>query len=492
MTDFTHTFDFIIAGGTVIDGTRKPRFDADIGVKDGRIAAIGNLSSSSAETVFDARGKVVAPGFIDSHTHDDRIVLTDPDMACKVSQGVTTVITGNCGISLAPARKDMSVPMPLSFLHIGGRSDTYCFETFVEYLDAIRRAPAAVNVAALVGHTTLRAVVMDSFDHEATATEIDAMQQLLDEALQAGAIGASTGTFYPPAAKASTSEVVEVCRPLTKAKAVYATHMRDEADESIAALNESFEIGRLLNVPVVVSHHKLKGERNFGKSAATLSLIHSAMQCQCVSLDCYPYSASSTMLHSDESKLEGRVLVATSETHPEQAGRLIGDIANDWGLSRAEAAKRMQPGSAIYFNMDEGDVRSILSFAATMIGSDGLPVGDNPHPRLWGTFPRVLGHYSREVGLFPLETAVWKMSGLTARTFGLADRGTVEVGKHADLVIFDAATVRDTATYDAPTSPAEGIDAVFVNGALTWSDGGHTGQRNGSVIVRLPKDAEAA
>jgi N-acyl-D-amino-acid deacylase len=182
--------------------------------------------------------------------------------------------------------------------------------------------------------------------------------------------------------------------------------------------------------------------------------------------------------------MEGRVLIASSVPHPECAGRDLKDIAAEWGVSGEEAARRLQPGSAIYFMMDEDDVQRILAFDETMIGSDGIPLGEKPHPRLWGTFPRVLGHYSRDIGLFPLETAVWKMTGLTARNFGLHERGTLKPGHHADVVIFNAATVRDTANYETPMQPAEGIDAVIVNGAVTWRDGSHCGVRNGQVITR--------
>jgi N-acyl-D-amino-acid deacylase len=191
------------------------------------------------------------------------------------------------------------------------------------------------------------------------------------------------------------------------------------------------------------------------------------------------------MLRADEPRmLASRVLIASSEPHPECAGRDLADIASEWGMSNQEAARRLQPGSAIYFFMDEDDVQRVLAFEETMIGSDGIPLGDKPHPRLWGTFPRVLGHYSRDLGLFPLETAIWKMTGLTARNFGLHGRGTLQVGQHADVVVFDAATVRDTASYEAPATPAAGIDAVVVNGALTWQHGAHTGARNGQVILR--------
>ncbi|MFK4443548.1 N-acyl-D-amino-acid deacylase [Caballeronia udeis] len=480
----TDLFDLIIRGGTVIDGTRRPRFDADVGIRNGRIAEIGDLRARTAAKIIDATGKIVAPGFIDSHTHDDAAVLLDPQMICKISQGVTTVVTGNCGISLAPLSPDAPRPMPLSLLTGDEHAPRAAFSRFSDYLDAVRRSPSSVNVAAMVGHTTLRVMTMDSLDRAAGDGEIEAMQGLLTEALEAGAIGISTGTYYPPAAAAPMEEVIEVCRPLTGTGAVYATHMRNEADGCIDSLNETFEIGRALDVPVVISHHKLQREANFGKSALTLPLIRAAMQCQCVALDCYPYDASSTMLHTDETKLQGRVRIATSEPHPELEGRDLGEIAQEWGVSRTEASRRLQPASAIYFSMDENDVRRILAFDDTMIGSDGLALGEKPHPRLWGTFPRVLGHYGRDIGLFPLETAVWKMSGLTARNFGLTGRGTLETGNHADVVIFDAAAIKDRATYDTPTEAAAGVEAVVVNGELTWWQGSHCGARAGKVIAR--------
>src|SRR5471032_3189373 len=477
-------FDVVIRGGTVIDGTRRPRFDADVGIRDGRIAKIGDLRACTAARVIDAAAKIVAPGFIDSHTHDDAAVLFDPGMTCKISQGVTTVVTGNCGISLAPLSPDAPRPMPLSLLTGDEHAPRASFSRFADYLDAVRRSPSSVNLAAMVGHSSLRVMTIDSLDRAANDREIEAMQGLLSEALEAGAIGISTGTYYPPASAAPMEEVISVCRPLTGTGAVYVTHMRNEADGCIDSLNETFAIGRALNVPVVISHHKLQREANFGKSTLTLPLIRAAMQCQCVALDCYPYDASSAMLYADEPRLNGRVLIATSIPHPEQAGKYLADVAAEWGVSRVEAARRLQPAGAIYFSMDENDVRRILAFEDTMIGSDGLPLGEKPHPRLWGTFPRVLGHYSRDIGLFPLETAVWKMSGLTAKNFGLTGRGTLEMGNHADVVIFDAATIKDRATYDTPTEPAYGVEAVVVNGELTWWQGEHCGARAGKVIVR--------
>jgi N-acyl-D-amino-acid deacylase len=413
-------FDLLIVGGSVIDGTKAPRFDADVGVIDGRIAAIGDLSGHSADRTVHAAGRIVSPGFIDSHTHDDQAVLSQPTMPFKVSQGVTTVVTGNCGISAAPLRPDMDLPMPLSLIDSPPQGR---FTTFAAYLQALRDTPSSVNVAPMVGHSTLRVVTMADLDRVATEAEIGAMQAHVEEAVQAGAIGVSTGTFYPPAVKATTEEIIEVCRPLTARNALYVTHMRDEGDRVMESLEETFRIGRELSVPVVVSHHKVQNPANFGKTLTTLPFIRETMKHQCVSLDCYPYTAGSTMIRTDRGMLGGRVLIASSVPHPECAGRDLADIAREWDVENDEAARRLQPGSAIYFLMDEQDVQRILAFDETMIGSDGIPLGDKPHPRLWGTFPRVLGHYSRDVGLFPLETAVLNIKCMTALNFVLNERG---------------------------------------------------------------------
>lgn len=477
------TVDLIIRGGTVIDGTKAPRFDADVAIDGGRIVAIGDTAGLQARATMAAEGCIVAPGFIDAHTHDDQALLSRADMSFKVSQGVTTVVGGNCGISAAPLREGMDLPMPLSLLEAPA---TGRFTTFAAYLEALRAQPSSVNVAAMVGHTTLRAVTMAALDRPANATEIAAMRELVEEAMQAGAIGMSTGTFYPPATAASTEEIIEVGRPLTARKALYVTHMRDEGDRVMESLDETFRIGRALEIPVVVSHHKLQNTQNFGRSAQTLPFIREAMKHQCIGLDCYPYTAGSTMIRTDRGMADGRVLIASSLPHPECAGRDLADIARDWGVDEPEAARRLQPGAAIYFLMDEPDVQAILGFDETMIGSDGIPVGDKPHPRLWGTFPRVLGHYSRGLGLFPLETAVWKMSGLTARNFGLAGRGLLQPGHAADVVLFDAGTVIDRASYESPTEPAAGIAAVLVNGCLSWQQGRPLGARAGQVIRRDP------
>jgi N-acyl-D-amino-acid deacylase len=477
-------FDLVIRNATVIDGTGAPRFGGDIGVSAGRIGAVGRLDGARAEAEIDASGLVAAPGFIDAHTHDDRLLLSAPEMAPKVSQGVTTVIAGNCGVSLAPAPHGMPRPVtpPIDLLDVDG--SWFRFGTFAEYVRALGESPAATNCALLVGHSMLRVQAMADLDRPATAPEIGRMRDLADEALAAGAMGVSTGLYYEPAAAATTEEVIEVCRPLTARRGLYCTHMRDEAGGVMDSLEETFRIGRELGVPVVISHHKVAGIPNHGRSAETLPMIERAMRSQPVALDCYPYCASSTILSYDRTLFASKTLVTWSKPHPEFSGMDVKDIAAKMGMSVEDAVARLLPAGAIYFAMDEKDVQRILGFEHTMIGSDGLPHDASPHPRLWGTFPRVLGHYARDLGLFPLETAVHKMTGLTAKTYGLEGRGMLKPGFAADITLFDAASVDEAATFDKPIQPARGIGTVIVNGKPVWRDGKPTGERPGRVLRR--------
>ena len=475
-------FDLIVRNATVVDGTRALRYQADVGVNGDRIARIGSLEKSSGKTEIDAAGKVVSPGFIDAHTHDDRLMLSAPDMAPKASQGVTTVVAGNCGVSLAPlVLGNRTAPPPLDLI---GDTGWYRFPSFKSYVEELENKPAATNAALLVGHTTLRVIAMKDLNKPANAKEIKQMQAAVEEALEAGAIGCSTGLYYEPARAAPTEEVIEVCRPLSARKALYCTHMRDEGDHVIDSLEETFRIGRELDVPVVVSHHKVVGTPNHGRSKETLPLIAKSMRSQAIGLDCYPYCASSTILTADRAALATKTLVTWSMPHPEFAGKDLAEVAKKMGVSQTEAANRLIPAGAIYFMMDEADVQRVLSFEHTMVGSDGLPHDAAPHPRLWGTFPRVLGHYSRGLGLFPLETAVYKMTGLTAKTFGLKDRGVLKEGAYADLCLFDAATVDEAATFARPIQPAKGIDTVITNGGIVWRGGKSTGARPGQVLRR--------
>lgn len=478
------SYDVILRGGEVVDGTGGGRFTADVAIIGDRIARIGDLDGASASQIVDARGLVVAPGFIDSHTHDDRALLSDRAMRAKVSQGVTSVVTGNCGISLAPAPRPVPQPVtpPLDLLDATG--DWYRHRCFADYVAALEAQPAAVNCIPLVGHTTLRAIVMSDLDREASDAEIEIMGSYVREALEAGAFGVSTGLAYAPARAATTREVIEVCRALKEFGGLYCTHMRDEADATMQSLEETFEIGRAVGVPVLISHHKLAGARNHGRSVETLRCIEAQMERQPVCLDCYPYAASSTVLTVDHARGSPKTLITWSKGAPEHAGRDLADVIDDLGLSLEETVARLQPAGAVYFRMDEGDVRRILAFGPTMIGSDGLPHDEKPHPRLWGTFARVLGRYSRDLSLFSLEAAVHKMTGLTAKTFGLEDRGVVREGAFADLTLFDPATIIDRATFDEPMAISEGVAAVFVNGACVWSGREASGALPGRVLRR--------
>jgi N-acyl-D-amino-acid deacylase len=472
-------FDLVIRNATVIDGTRAPRFQADIAVSAGKISRIGSVTEKG-KTELNATGKIVSPGFIDAHTHDDRLMLSSPDMAPKVSQGVTTVVAGNCGISLAPAPNGMKAPVavPLDLLDDAGT--WFSFKTFEQYVKALRAKPAATNCALLVGHSMLRVQTMDAVDRAASQEEIGQMRAMVDEAMAAGAIGVSTGLYYEPAHAAPCEEVIEICRPLAERNGIYCTHMRDEGEHILDSLEESFRVGRELGIPVVISHHKVAGKANHGRSVETLPFIEKAMRSQQIGLDCYPYHASSTILSASRVANASKVMVTWSKPHPEVAGMDLSEIRDRFHLS----VEDLLPAGAIYFSMDEKDVQRILGFERTMIGSDGLPHDAAPHPRLWGSFPRVLGHYSRSLKLFPLETAVHKMTGLTARTFGLAGRGELKEGFAADIAIFDGDEVDEAATFAKPIQAAKGIDTVVVNGEVVWRGGKPAGARPGMVLSR--------
>lgn len=470
--------DLVVERGTLIDGTGSPRVRADVGVLAGRIVQLGDLAAVPARQRLDATGRIVAPGFIDVHTHDDRLLLdTATGSHPKLSQGVTTVVTGNCGISLAPLLSD-GPPPPLDLLG----TDGWCYERFGDYLDALQQSGPALNAACLVGHSTLRVKHMQRLDRVAMADETLQMANSLAEAMEAGAIGMSTGLYYPPARAASAAEVIAVGAPLTRARGLVTMHIRDEGDAIDAALREALYIGRELGVDTVLSHHKLVGRDNHGRSAQTLAMIEEAARTQPVCLDCYPYNASSTMLLASRVRQSDEVLVTWSKTDPSAAGQSLFALARQRDLSPEELADRLAPAGAIYFAMSEGDVSRILGHPMAMVGSDGLAHDASPHPRLWGTFPRVLGHYVRDRRLFSLETAIHKMTGLSARRFGLQGRGVLAEGNHADIVVFDEQTVADRATFAQPTEPSQGIDAVFVNGRLACRNGQTVDAHAGRVL----------
>ncbi|KQS01991.1 D-aminoacylase [Sphingomonas sp. Leaf357] len=490
MSDRAVDADLVIAGATVHDGSGNPSYDADIGIDAGVITLIAPPHSLSGRTRVEGNGLVLAPGFIDVHTHDDLAAIARPQMIEKLSQGVTTVIVGNCGISAGAGVQTPGTtpPDPMNLL---GAAEEFRYPDFASYRAGIDAARPAVNVAALVGHTALRSAHMDRFDRAATAEEIAAMRVDLVAALGAGAIGLSTGLAYANAHAAPTAEVQALAAVLAEAGGLYATHLRDETAGILDALDEAFAIGRRAASPVVVSHLKCAGAGNHGRSADVLAAIERAGAESPVGCDCYPYTASASTLDLKQVVPETPILITWSDPEPGQAGRMLSDIAADWGVDLLAAAVRLQPAGAVYHCMADRDVERILAHPATMIGTDGLPNDPRPHPRLWGAFPRVLGHYARDRGLFPLATAVRKMTGLSADRFRLAGRGYVREGHAADLVLFDPATVGDAATFEDPMQAARGIVGVWVNGMLSLDRGVATGARAGRFLPRAPHSTPA-
>lgn len=469
-------YDAVIRDALIYDGTGAPPRRGSLAITGERIAAVGSISPHEGREVVEAGHLALSPGFIDAHTHDDRIVLDAPGMLPKISQGVTTVITGNCGISLAPVVFKDDPPPPMNLL---GGADVYAFPNFAAYAAALQAAAPAVNVAALIGHSALRLATMTDVRRKADDEEIDRMKAMASEAMANGAAGFSTGLFYPTNAAADRAEIAAVARCFAAAGGVYATHMRDESAGVIDSIEESLATSADAGIRLVISHHKCAGPANWGRTTQTLPRLEAAARRQPVNIDVYPYAAGSTNLRQDLVTPDYPIRISWSKPHPEMTGRMLDDIATQWSCTLHEAAARLDPAGAIYFQMHEDDVRRVMSSPLAMIGSDGLPHDTHPHPRLWGTFPRVLGHYARELALFSMEEAIYKMTGLPARVFGLKDRGSLVPGNYADLVLFDPEAVADRATYDSPRLMAAGISRVYVNGALAFGEDCGVAQRKG-------------
>ena len=480
----------LLKNGRIVDGSGQPGWVGDLLMVGEHIAALappGQIDRhawphATPWTEVVCTDRVVAPGFIDVHTHDDAAVLDAPAMLPKLSQGITTVIVGNCGISLAPV-VSASPAAPLSLL---GRQQ-FRYSGMAHYAQAVNAAQPAVNVAALMGHTALRMRHMENLQQAATAAERAAMAADMHEAMQAGALGLSSGIFYNEAYAADLDELVAVASVAARHGGVYATHIRDELAEILPALQEAARTAKHSGLPLVISHHKCAGPSNWGRTRETLPLIEQLAQGQEISMDVYPYTAGSTVLREDLVDGIIDILITGSAPHPEMGGRYLADIAREWGLSQHEAAVRLQPGGACYFQMREDDVERVIAHPLSMIGSDGLPHDERPHPRLWGAFPRVLACYWRDKGLLQLEEAVHKMTGMSARRFRLGPRGLLQVGHMADVVVFDPQRVRDIATFEHPQQFSEGIEQVWVNGALSYTAAQRaTGVRAGRFVARVP------
>jgi N-acyl-D-amino-acid deacylase len=489
--------DLLLRGARLIDGSGAPARLADVAVDGGLISAIFDDTQAdqraSARQVVACEGLVLAPGFIDAHTHDDALMLNRAPLQQphpKLSQGVTTVVTGNCGISLAPldAALHRELPAPLNILE----RQAFRFGSVAAYLDALTAQPPVCNVVTLLGHTSLRVKHLPDLEKPATAEQAAVMAAEVGAALQQGAWGLSTGVFYPPARASTIEELIAVARPLGGTGALLTMHIRDDSAHIDAALQEAFDVGRGAGAPLVISHHKLSGRAFHGRSPHTLALIEAASLQQDVCLDCYPYDASSTMLIPERVHLSREVLITWSSAEPAAAGRSLFQMAQERGLTPQALAEQLVPAGVVNFSMDEADVQRIMRHPLTMFGSDGLPHDPHPHPRLWGSFPRILGRYSRNQGLFPLETAVRKMTAWPAARFGLdratpqrAARGQIQPGWAADLVLFDPDQVLDNASYTSPLQPSSGIAAVYLGGELAADNGLTVNAHAGRALRRV-------
>ena len=524
--------DLLIRGGEVIDGTGAPRRRADVAVRDGRIAAIGELGVDSGAITIDARGRAVSPGFIDIHSHSDESVLINSALESAVHQGVTCVVAGNCGGASAPV-------MGLAAEELDRDIKRYDLErtwtSFGEYAQAVERTGTAVNFCSLVGHGTLRMCVMGADDRAPTGGELAAMKALLAQSLDDGAVGLSTGLIYPPSAYGTTDEISALATVVREHDGLYASHIRNEGDELFEAIEENLEIGRRSGVRVQLSHHKASQKRNWGKVTESTAMIERAHDAGVdVGADQYPYTASSTGLavtipkwahaggstalcerladpavrqrirgeYTETERNWAHIVIARAAHHPEWSGMSVAALAG--------AAKRdplewtcdalIEHDGAIdiiHHSMDEADVRYVMAKPWICVGSDSranAPYGPlsfgKPHPRSYGTFPRILGHYARDLGVITLEDAVRKMTSLTASRLKLRDRGAIREGAWADLVVFDPERIIDTATYDDPHRYPAGIDHVIVNGTVV-TDGEETLADRPGRFLRLGRDAGA-
>ena len=492
-------YDLVLRGGVIHDGSGGDAFVADIAVTGDRIAAMGALEDAEATIEVDAAGRAVTPGFIDVHAHDDTAVLVDPDLRCKVLQGVTTTVVGNCGMGVAPH----PVATQLFRTWSPGIEEHPPWSGYAGYLERLEERPPSLNVAVLVGHGTVRGAVMGTADRAPDRQELDQMRLLVREGIEAGAVGMSTGLIYEPGRYAMTEEIVTLAAEAASGGGIYTSHMRNEADRLLEAVAEAIRVGEEAGLPVQISHHKASGKSNWGKVAESLAMIDAARARGVpVTLDQYPYTAGSTTLSAviQNGVLDdgaggigtvepSAIFVASAVGHPEWEGLDLVAIAELLAVSPRDAADAVvaaTDGTAlvVLHMMSEDDVRAVLRHPCTMIGSDGVPAPGKQHPRLWGTFPRVLGRYARDDAVIPLEDAVRRMTSLPAETFGLVDRGVLREGAFADLVVFDPATIADIATYDDPARAPAGIDAVIVNGTVVARDGEHTGARPGRPLRR--------
>ena len=479
--------DTVIRNATIIDGTGAERFTGDVRIEDGHISEVGSSSGAAAVEV-DATGLVLAPGFVDVHTHDDGALLQHPDMAFKISQGCTSVVVGNCGFSAIPA-----VPGE-NTLDLSGVQANW--SDLDGYRQNVENSGPALNAMMLVGHNTIRSLEMGNERRAPNDQELERMQQHVELAMEQGACGFSTGLVYRPGRWSDTDEILELAKIVAPFDGIYATHMRNENDHLLEAVDEALEIGTKAGVAVQISHHKAAGERNWGKVEESLAKVDAAVaEGAEVTLDVYPYTAGSGPMvqyfdiDNPNPELAQAIQLASCPAFRHYEGRMLVDIAAELGITAPEAVRHVLTAPdgkktiCIQHVMDEGDVVSNLRHDRVMIGSDGLPdLTGRPHPRLFGTFPRVLGRYVREQGVVDLENAVRRMTSLSCDVHGLSGRGRVTEGNWADLVLFDPDVVIDVASYEDPKREAVGIRNVWVNGHMAFDNGVHTRVGSGNVL----------
>ena len=526
--------DTVIVGGNILDGTGASARRADIGIRDGRIARIGDLSREKSATRIDADGRMVSPGFIDAHSHDDFNLHVNPLVPGKTVQGVTTQVTGNCGWSPAPLLPENRALFieNASFLDSGL---SYDWQGMGEFLDSL--PPMGVNVAQLVGHVTVRCAAMGVEDRPPTPAELKTMRHLVEQSMKQGAFGFSTGLIYPPSAFANTDEIVELAKVTAKFGGTYHTHMRNEGQHIFESVDEAAEIGRRAGIHVQISHLKLAGKTWWGQAEKLLAHI-AAHQKQGLSINCdqYPYPAGSSGLKSllpnwahaggteallarlrnpvtrDQIRaemLEGMsergfmkiakwndVMIAESQGNPANNGFDLTELSARDGKPPVDVLLDMLVQDyaktlALFFTIGVEDMERILRHPDISVGSDGIITSrpgredlTKPHPRYYGTFPRVLGRYVREAKLLDLPAAVRKMTHLPAQALGIQDRGRLQEGLAADVVIFDSTGITDLATYKEPLQAPTGISHVFVNGVLVAQDGRETGAAPGVILKR--------
>ncbi|MBI4338055.1 MAG: D-aminoacylase [Chloroflexi bacterium] len=527
------SLDLLIKSGTVYDGTGAPGFPADVGVEDGRIVLVGQVEAEAAQTI-DASGLAVAPGFIDLHTHSDLSFLVDPAADSKVRQGVTLELTGNCGMSLGAPLQGEAVRMFGERLALYGLAWKPDWTSFGEYLERLQKIGAVLNQATQVGHGSVRAAVLGFADRAPTPAELDTMRALVAEALDAGALGLSTGLYYAPGSYARTDEVVELAKEAARRGKLYSSHIRDEGDTSVSlwhAVEEAIAIGRMSGVRVQVSHLKCISAAR-GRAAELLERLERARREGIDAAgDQYPYTATSTSLTGAlfprwslaggrQATLEGvknaawaarleagiregfgrrgppeQVVIANFPPDRSLEGLTLAQAAVKLGVDPARAAiKLYQQGEAsvVTHVLEERDVEVIAAHPLAAVGSDGSSLKQEgplstgkPHPRNYGTFPRFLARYQRERKLVSLAEAVRKMTLLPASRLGLTRRGRVAPGYWADLVCFDPQRAQDTATFEAPHQYPQGIPHVVVNGVPVVRSGESTGKTPGRVLKKF-------